>query len=137
MKFDVKQGADTAAIKGGGKTQDVASAILAWETKRMEGNQEEACIKNLHIATGPWVINQTPTSLVVDNLDLKAPKIGFVAVIQQAKNWLANPAQNFGFVIEPSRASTASYSDAKCIDALQNLRLIIRYRIQTIKWPGA
>jgi hypothetical protein len=136
VKFDIKQGADTAAIKGGGKTQDVASAFLAWETKRIKGNQEEACIKNLHIATGPWVINQTPTALVVDNLDLKAPKIGFVGVTPQAKNWLANPAQNFGFVIEPSRASTASYSDAKCMEALQNLRLIIRYRIQTIKWPG-
>ena len=52
----------------------------------------------------------------------------FYGVVAQVKKWFANPDTNFGFMIEPSRATTKAKSNSDCLDSLEDLRLVVKYR---------
>jgi len=111
-----------------GTVESIESASLSWKTKRLKGDSANACIKYLYEATGPWKRGETPANLLFDNLDATAVNGGFYGVVEQAKKWFANPATNFGFMIEPSRASTKAKSNSDCLESLEDLRLTVKYR---------
>ena len=118
-----------------GTAQSIASAALVWNTKRVEGESLEesastACIKYLFEANGPWDRGKTPTTLLTNNLDTVAENAGFIGVVGSVQKWFTNPDQNFGLVIEPARNFTAQYSDARCLDSLENLHLSVKYRLK-------
>ncbi|HZQ07283.1 MAG TPA: hypothetical protein VFD70_11955 [Anaerolineae bacterium] len=129
VKFDV------VSVVLPGPAQSIEGASLVWKTKRLAGNSAKACLKFLYEATGIWQRGNTPANLLFDNLDATAVNAGFYGVAAQAQKWFAHPEQNFGLMIEPSRASTQQYSDSECIDSLQDLRLTVKYRVNAIQWP--
>ena len=131
VKFDVKN----VVPSGGGAIEGVEYAALSWKTKRLTGTQPKACIKYLYEATGMWDRGKTPSVLMVSNLDSFAVKAGYFGAVKQVQKWFANPDQNWGFMIEPSRNFTAQYSNAKCQESLEDLKLTVRYRVKQMQWP--
>jgi len=129
VKFDVKKVVISGTVEG------IEFAALSWKTKRIKGNSSNACMKYLYEATGMWERGKTPVKLLVDNLDTTAVNAGYIGVVESVKKWFANPEQNWGFMIEPSRASTQQYSDSECLESLENLSLTVKYRVKKMKWP--
>ncbi len=115
---------------------EIYSAALTWKTKRIKGGPSgSSCIKSLYEATGPWKRGNTPSVLLFDNLDTVAVKAGYFGVVDQAKKWFAEPQKNFGFMFVPKRAHTAEKSNDECVDALQDLRLVVKWHQESPKWP--
>jgi len=131
VKFDVKH----VVPSGGGVIEGVEYAALSWKTKRLTGTQPKACIKYLYEATGMWDRGKTPAVLMVSNLDSFAVKAGYYGAVKPVQKWFANPDQNWGFMIEPSRNSTVQYSDSKCEESMEDLKLTVKYRVKQIQWP--
>lgn len=131
VKFDVKH----VVPSGGGAIEGVEFASLSWKTKRLTGTQPKACSKSLYEATGMWERGKTPTLLMVNNLDSFAVKAGYYGAVKQVQKWFANPDQNWGFMIEPSRNFTAQYSDSKCQESLEDMKLTVKYRVKQMPWP--
>lgn len=131
VKFDVKH----VVPSGGGTIEGVEYAALSWKTKRLTGTQPKACIKSLYEATGMWDRGKTPAVLMVSNLDSFAVKAGYYGAVKQVQKWFANHDQNWGFMIEPSRNFTVQYSDSKCQESLEDLKLTVRYRVKQTQWP--
>jgi hypothetical protein len=119
-----------------GPIDKIEYAALSWKTNRLQGGSAKACVKKLYEATGLWQQGATPATLLYDNLDTAAVSAGYVGVVEQAKHWLAKPDENFGLMLEPIRASTVAESNSSCLDALDDLRLVVKYRQKPIKWPG-
>lgn len=118
--------------------EEITSASLSWTTKRVKGGtQDKACLKNLYEATGPWVRGNTPAIPLVNNLDTTAVHGGYYGVVNQVKKWIKNPDQNFGFMIEPSRLNTVAESNSDCIDSLQDIKLVVKWKQKVVKWPGS
>ena len=82
-----------------------------------------------------WERGKTPTLLMVNNLDSFAVKAGYYGAVKQVQKWFANPDQNWGFMIEPSRNFTAQYSDSKCQESLEDMKLTVKYRVKQMPWP--
>ncbi len=122
-----------------GPVENIKSATLRWTTNRLKGQSYEpskACIKSLYEATGPWKRGKTPGILLYPNLDTTAVSGGYYVVSEQVKKWYQSPDQNFGFVIEPARADTMENSNAACLDALEGLKLVVKYRPETFPSPS-
>jgi hypothetical protein len=130
VKFDVKH------VVTSGPVEKIDYAALSWKTKRLVGTQSQACIKFLWEATSMWVRGKTSVILVASNLDTTAAKAGYVGVAKQVQKWFTFPDQNMGFVIEPSHNFNEQYSDSKCLESLEDLRLTVKYRVKPIQWPG-
>lgn len=118
-----------------GQAVGIDYASLSWTTHRIHGGSSNACIKYIYEAGGPWSLGNTPT-LLFNNLDTTAVNAGFIGVVDSAKKWWANPDVNWGFIIEPSRNYTEQYSDSECLEALENLSMTVKFRVNPIKWPS-
>ena len=129
VKFDVKQVVTSGTIEG------IEYAALSWKTKRLQGKQSNACSKYLYEVTGMWDRGKSPAILLASNLDTAAVNGGYFGAVKQAAKWFANPAQNWGFVIEPSRNFTEQYSSSKCLESLEDLKLTVKYRVKQMQWP--
>jgi hypothetical protein len=129
VKFDVKHVVTNGTIEG------IDYAALSWKTKRLAGAQPKACIKNLYEATGMWDRGKTPTELLATNLDTAGVNAGYFGVVKQVKKWFEFPDQNRGLIIEPSRNFTVQYSDSKCLESLEDLKLTVKYRVKPMPWP--
>jgi hypothetical protein len=118
-----------------GTIERIDYAALSWKTKRLQGKQSNACIKYLYEATGMWDQGKTPTILLASNLDTFAVNAGYYGAVKQVTKWFANPDQNWGFIIEPSRNFTEQYSSSKCLESLEDLKLTVKYRVRQTQWP--
>jgi hypothetical protein len=129
VKFDVQH------VVTSGPVERIEFASLSWKTKRVQGKQSSACSKYLYEATGLWERGKTPSVLLVSNLDAFAVHAGYYGVVKQVQKWFEHPEQNWGFVIEPSRNFTEQYSDSKCLESLEDLKLTVKYRVKQTQWP--
>lgn len=69
------------------------------------------------------------------NLDTTAVNGGYYGVVKQVTKWFANAEQNWGFIIEPSRNFTEPYSNSKCLESLEDLKLTVKCRVKPSQWP--
>jgi hypothetical protein len=131
VKFDVKHVVTSGTVEG------IEYAALSWKTKRLQGNQSGACSKFLYEATGlwDWKEGKAPTIPLFNNLDTTAINGGYYGVVKSVSKWFSNPDQNWGFVIEPSRNYTEQYSNSKCLESLEDLKLTVKYRVKQMQWP--
>lgn len=119
-----------------GPVDKIEFAALSWQTNKMKGDPAKTCIKRLYEATGPWQYGSTPVKLLADNLDAIAPKGGYVGLVEQTQHWYAKPGENFGLVFEPARPNTVAKSTSTCLDAVDHLRMEVKYRQKPTQWPG-
>jgi hypothetical protein len=111
-----------------GPVKSIAGASLLWKPVRTAGSSPKSCVMKLYETTGDWQHGKTPVTLLHDNLDTLAVNAGYFGVASTVQKWWSDPNKNWGFMFEPSRATTKAKSNAECLDSLESIRLVVKYK---------